>query len=148
MGVINIVKNVKQIHKEYLVLIRVGNFFNCYGRDAYIISYLLNYKINIFRDNIYNCSFPKTGYNKVISKFKNKKINYIILDKRNGYEVDNKFNNKNLNRYSEIYEKAKKKIVKKMRIEKIYKDLLFYNDEKIITEVEKVINEGRKIQSN
>lgn len=47
MGIINIVKNVKLIHKDYVALVRVGKFYNCYGRDSYIISYLLNYRINI-----------------------------------------------------------------------------------------------------
>ncbi len=103
MGIINIVKNVKEIHKEFVVLVRVGNFYNCYGRDSYIISYLLGYKIN-------------------------------ILD-----------NNKNLNNYQKFYEKAKKEIAKKMRIEKIYKYLLLCNDENTIYEVEKTINERRKI---
>lgn len=148
MGIINIVKTVKQIHKEYLILIRVGNFYNCYGRDAYIISYLLNYKIILLKDNIYNCSFPKSAYNKVISTLEESKINYIILDKRNNYDVDEKSNNKNLNKYNDIYQIAKKKIARKMRIEKIYKYLLSCNDETTIFEVEKVISERRKIQSN
>ena len=145
MGIINIVKNVKEIHKEYVVLVRVGNFYNCYGRDAYIISYLLNYKISIVEEKIYNCSFPKSAYNKVIAKLEQNKINYIVLDKRNNYEVEEKDNNKNLNRYNETYEIAKKKIATKMRIEKIYKYLLSCNNEETIFEVEKVINERRKI---
>ncbi len=148
MGIINIVKNVKEIHKEYVILVRVGNFFNCYGRDSYIISYLLNYKINILADNVYNCSFPKSAYNKVISRLEENKINYIILDKRNNYDVDEKCDNKNLNKYNYIYQKAKKNISTKMRIEKIYNYLLQCNNEEIIFEVEKTINERRKIQSN
>ena len=55
MGIINIVKNVKEIHKEFVVLVRVGNFYNCYGIDSYIISYLLGYKINILDTNRYKC---------------------------------------------------------------------------------------------
>lgn len=145
MGIINIVKNVKEVHKEYVVLVRVGNFYNCYGRDSYIISYLLGYKINILDNNIYNSSFPKSAYNKVLSTLEKNKINYIILDKRNNYDVEEEDNNKNLNKYNEIYEKAKKEIAKKMRIEKIYKYLLSCNDENTIYEVEKTINERRKI---
>lgn len=145
MGIINIVKNVKEVHKEYVVLVSVGNFYNCYGRDSYIISYLLGYKINILDNNIYNSSFPKSAYNKVLSILEKNKINYIILDKRNNYDVEEEDNNKNLNKYNEFYEKAKKEIAKKMRIEKIYKYLLSCNDEKTIYEVEKTINERRKI---
>lgn len=145
MGIINIVKNVKEVHKEYVVLVRVGNFYNCYGRDSYIISYLLGYKINILDNNIYNSSFPKSAYNKVLSILEKNKINYITLDKRNNYDVEEENNNKNLNKYNEFYEKAKKEIAKKMRIEKIYKYLLSCNDENTIYEVEKTINERRKI---
>lgn len=145
MGIINIVKNVKEVHKEYVVLVRVGNFYNCYGRDSYISSYLLGYKINILDNNIYNSSFPKSAYNKVLSILEKNKINYITLDKRNNYDVEEENNNKNLNKYNEFYEKAKKEIAKKMRIEKIYKYLLSCNDENTIYEVEKTINERRKI---
>lgn len=59
MGIINIVKNAKDVHKDYIVLVKVGNFYNCYGRDAYIISYLLDYKITLVDNNIYNCSSLK-----------------------------------------------------------------------------------------
>ena len=148
MSIINIVKNVKEIHKDYVVLVRVGNFFNCYGRDSYIISYLLSYKINIMDNNIYGCAFPKSAYSKVISRLEQNKINYIILDKRNNYDVEEKSNNKNLNKYDEIYQIAKKKIVQKMRVEKIYKYLLNCDNENTIYEVEKLLNERRKIQGN
>lgn len=148
MSIINIVKNVKEVHKDYVVLVRVGNFFNCYGRDSYILSYLLSYKINILRDNIYNCAFPKSAFSKVISRLEQNKINYIILDKRNNYDVEEKSNNRNLNKYNEIYQIAKKEIVQKMRIEKIHKYLLECNNENIIYEVEKLLSERRKIQGN
>ena len=38
MGIVNIVKNVKLIHKDYVALVRVGKFYNCYGRDSYIVN--------------------------------------------------------------------------------------------------------------
>lgn len=148
MGIINIVKNVKDIHKEYIVLVRVGNFYNCYGRDSYIISYLLGYKINILSNNVYSSAFPKSAYCKVVSILEQNNINYIVLDKRNNYDVEEKDDNKNLNNYNKFYEKAKKEIAQKMRIEKIYQYLLLCKDEKIIYEVEKKINERRKIQGN
>lgn len=93
-------------------------------------------------------SFPKTAYNKVISKLENNKINYTILDKRNNYEEEEKSNNKNLNKYAEFYEKAKNEISLKIRIEKIQKYLLETKDKETIFQIEKVINERRKIQSN
>ena len=70
------------------------------------------------------------------------------MDKRNNYDVENKYNYKNLNKYDEVYKIAKAKIAKKMRIEKIKKYLLSCDNEEIIFEVEKLLNERRKIQSN
>ena len=87
MGIINMVQNVKEIHYKYIVFVKVGNFYYCYGRDSYIISYLFNYKINILNQNIYSCSFPQNALNKVIANLEQKKINYLILDRRNNYEI-------------------------------------------------------------
>lgn len=146
MGIINIVKNVKEIHNKYVVLVKVGSFYYCYGRDSYIISYLFKYKINILKDYTYSCSFPQNAINKVISVLENKQINYIILDRRNNYEIIEKSDNRNLNRYDKIYEIGRRENVKKMRVEKIYSYLLENMDNKeLIDNIEKVINERRKI---
>ena len=146
MGIINIVKNVKEIHNKYVVLVKVGSFYYCYGRDSYIISYLFKYKINILKNYTYSCSFPQNAINKVISVLENKQINYIILDRRNNYEIIEKSDNRNLNRYDKIYEIGRRENVKKMRVEKIYSYLLENMDNKeLIDNIEKVINERRKI---
>ena len=57
MSVINIVKNIKQIHPEYIALIKIGKFYYSYGKDAYIISYIFNYKIKIVEENVCVCAF-------------------------------------------------------------------------------------------
>ena len=93
-----------------IILIHVGNFYYCYGRDTYIMSYLFQYKVNILKDNIYSCSFPSTVYNKIINILQLKKINYIVLDKRCNYEVDEKQNFKNINAYQKYYEISQKPI--------------------------------------
>ena len=149
MGVLKIVENVKEIHKDYIIFIKIGNFYYCYGRDSYIISYIFGYKINILKGNEYSCSFPQNAINKVTAKLENNKINYLILDRRNNYEVDEKINNKNLNNYNKYYENARKEISSSMRIKKIYEVLLENKDDKeLINQIEKVIYERRKIQSN
>ena len=149
MGIINIVKNVKEIHNKYIVLVKIGNFYYCYGKDSYIISYLFKYKINILKDYTDSCSFPQNASNKVISILENKQVNYIILDRRNNYEIIEKSDNRNLNRYDKIYEIGRRENVKRMRVEKIYSYLLENIDNKeLIDNIEKVINERRKIQSN
>ena len=146
MGIINMVQNVKEIHYKYIVFVKVGNFYYCYGRDSYIISYLFNYKINILNQNIYSCSFPQNALNKVIANLEQKKINYVILDRRNNYEIIEKSDNKNLNRYDKFYEIGKKKKVRKVRIEKIYSYLIENTEDKeLIERIEKVIDERRKV---
>ena len=38
MGIITVVKAVKEIHTDSVILIKIGKFYNIYGKDAYIIS--------------------------------------------------------------------------------------------------------------
>ena len=75
--------------------------------------------------------------------------NYIIIDRRNNYEVDEKFDNGNLNKYNIYLEKSKKYINQKNKIEEIYNYLIsnIENDtnNELIKEIERQINERRKI---
>ena len=150
MGVVNVVRNVKRIHEKDIALIRIGKFYYSYGKDAYIMSYIFKYKImKIEQENIYSCAFPQNSFPKVKACLENKKINYIILDRRNNYDVEEKIDNKNLNEYDNYFNKAKKYINKKIRIENIYNYLLLCIDEKEINKsiekMEEIINERRKV---
>ena len=71
------------------------------------------------------------------------KINYIVLDRRNNYDVEQQVDNKNLNKYGKFLELAKVKVRKNKRIEEILECLK--DDEELIEEVEKLIYERRKI---
>ena len=149
MKVVNIVKAIKQIHPEYIVLIKIGKFYYSYSKDAYIVSYIFNYKLKIVEENIRVCAFPVFILNKIIAKLEENKINYIVIDRRNNYEVDEKIDNGNLNKYNFYLEKSKRYINQKNRIEKIY-NYLVYNIEKnennkLIKEIDSLINERRKI---
>lgn len=148
MGIINMVKNIKEIHPKDVLLIKVGKFYYTYGKDSYIMSYLFKYKINK-KDDICYCGFPTSNLNKIIAQLEHKQINYIILDKRNNYDVDSKSDNKNLNKYDKTFEKAKEKINYDIRVKKIV-EFLNENREnkKIILEMEELIIERRKVQSN
>ena len=149
MGIINIVKNTKELYPKYVTIVKVGSFYYCYGRDCYIMVYLLRYKINILKDNIYSCAFPQNAISKVMATLEQNKINYLVLDRRNNYDLEEKSNNGNLNKYDEKYEIAKKHIATKMRVEKINQYLMDnLKDKELIDKIEKVINERRKIQSN
>ena len=95
MSIINIVKNIKQVHPEHIILIKIGKFYYSYSKDAYIISYIFGYKLKNIEENIKVCAFPVFILNKIIAKLEENKINYIIIDRRNNYEVDEKFDNGN-----------------------------------------------------
>ena len=57
MSLANMVRTIKQIHPEDVVLIKIGVFYHAYGKDAYIISYLFGYKRNAFGENSSTCGF-------------------------------------------------------------------------------------------
>lgn len=140
------VKNIKQIHPEYIAIIKVGKFYYSYGKDAYIISYIFNYKIKTVEENIKVCTFPVSILNRNIAKLEENKLNYLIIDKRNNYEVDEKSDNGNLNKYNYFLQKSKKYINQKNRIEKIYNYLISnIEDKELIIDIEKIINERRKV---
>ena len=150
MGIINVIKNVKKIHEKDIILIRIGKFYYSYGKDAYLMSYLFKYKLmKLEQENTYSCAFPEQAFSKISALLDNKKINYIILDRRNNYDIEEKIDNKNLNKYDEYFKKAKEYVNKKIRIEKIYYYLISNISEKEINvsieKMERIINERRKI---
>lgn len=146
LTIIKIIKTIKSIHPESIALVKVGKFYNVYGRDSYILSYLFGYKLKEV-ENVSTCGFPVESINKIMAKLENKKINYLLLDRRNNYEVDGRSDNKNLNTYIKTYEKAKEYMNAKNRVNKINDYLLHnLNNKKLINQIEKVIeDEGRKV---
>lgn len=147
--VINMVKNIKVIHPNDLLLVKIGSFYHAYGRDAYILSYLFGYKIITVEGSIATCGFPIQGLNRVIATLEQRKINYLAVDRKNNYETDLIFDYGNLNTYQELYEKAKVYVNYKRRIEDIQNYLLENiqdkNFKEILSKMEEVINERRKV---
>lgn len=150
MGVVNIIAKIKQIHPEFITLVEIGNFYYVYGKDAYILSYLFQYKLNKTKEEkISSCAFPKKSYPKVIATLENKKMNYLILDRRNNYDIEEKSDHKNLNTYSKYFQKANTYVNVKFRMDRIYQYILEnYEKENIkqkLKEMESIINETGKI---
>lgn len=149
MAMITMIKAIKQIHPKDIVLFKMGSFYHTYGKDSYIISYLFDYKTKKIEQNYSTCGFPGSSLAKNLAKLEEKKINYVIVDKRNNYEDDEKSDNKNLNKYDENFEKAHKYVTIRNRVENIYQELMNRIDEPNIKEkilgVEDVIYERRKI---
>lgn len=149
MGIIDTVKDIKRVTIHDIVMIKIGKFVYTYGKDACIISYIFKYKIKLVQNNIYVSAFPRNNLNKIIATLENKKINYIILDKRNSYRTDEKRDNKNLNNYDKYLNKAITYVKRKKKIDDIYNILLKEIENNEIEEtiklVRKVINERGKI---
>ena len=123
MGTINIVKTIKTVHPSCMVIVKIGTFYNVYSKDAYIISYLLKYKIKE-KDNIPTCSFPVSSLSKVENILEKNKINYLVVDKRTNYEEEHKSINKQENNYEKLFEIAYKKVEIMLRIQRIYDELV------------------------
>lgn len=149
MGIVDTVKIIKKAQVCDIVMVKIGKFVYTYGKDAYIMSFLFKYKTKLIENNIYVCGFPKDQINKIMATLENKKINYLILDKRNSYRVDEESNNKNLNKYNDYLEKAIRYVKRKRQIDDIYNILLNNIEnaeiEQTIISIKKVINERRKI---
>lgn len=138
-------KNIKEIHPDYILCFKVGSFYHCFGKDSYIMSYLFGYQIKSGMDNnMCSIGYPKKALPKVQARLEREKINYILIDTRNNYDVDEKLDNKNLNTYLENYEKAQKYVKLKRKINKISENLtlkIFDNDIKDkLKKIEEIIN--------
>ena len=140
------IETIELMHKETICLFKMGNFYRVYGRDAYIISFLFHYKIDMLK---HEAGFPVGLLKKVLAKIEDKKINYITLDNRNNFEVDEEQDFKSLNRYDKIYNQAKEYVNIKNRIDQI--NLRLTNSitkkeiKKIIGRLEQVLNESGEI---
>lgn len=139
ISVVNMVNNLKELFPEYVVLLKIGTFYECYNNDANIISYLFRYKIKTLSSGDKNCGFPLVSYNRVISNLESRNINYISLDKTHNYEEMDKMNYKKKNQYEEISSKANDYLDKVNRIDRI-KVYLLKNDDKL-EEVKKLLYE-------
>lgn len=138
-----VVKTIKQIHSNDVCLFRMGGFFHTYGNDSYILSYFFGYKIRDLGNNVVECGFPVDIIPRIMKKLEDNKINYIILDRRNNYNIEEKTNYKNLNRYSRFAKKARNYINSKSRIENINEYLMKHiyeeNTKKLIGKIETYI---------
>ena len=143
MAMLTMVKAIEQVHPKDVVLFKIGSFYHAYSKDSYILSYLFEYKIKKVENNYSTSGFPSSSLSKVLAKLEEKKINYVLVDKRNNYEEDEKSDNKNLNQYDEIFDKAHKYVILKNRIDNIYQEMINSIDKEDIREkiikVEEVI---------
>ena len=126
--------DLKNKYLEYIIMIKVGNFYHSYDDDGIILNYLFNYKI---KDNSI-VGFPVSSLDKVKRRLKKENINYYIDDNNHMEFNDNK--------YSEVLDKSNCILELKKDIEDIYNYLNSNIERKyikrIINKIKEVIDEG------
>ena len=78
MGVTNIIKIMNEVHPESILMVKIGNFYHEYGRDAYVMSYLFGYQLKSIENNLCTCAFPVSAINKIQKELEDKKISYLM----------------------------------------------------------------------
>lgn len=126
--------DLKNKYLEYIIMIKVGNFYHSYDDDGIILNYLFNYKI---KDNSM-VGFPVSSLDKVKRRLEKENINYYIDDNNYMEFKDNK--------YSEVLDKSNCILELKKDIEDIYNYLNSNIERKyikrIINKIKEVIDEG------
>ena len=121
-------------YKEYIIMLKYGNFYEILGNDALIINNLFGYKINKL-SNTFKVGFPVSSINNVVSKLNNYNINYIVIDKEEIIKIRD-FEMNNYNKYIFDETTLKYNLLVISEITKYLNDNLF--DENITRKLEKI----------
>ena len=57
-----------------------NNFYEAYNDDAYVVAYIMKYKLISFGNNYVKVGFPSELLNEVISFLKKNKVSYFVND--------------------------------------------------------------------
>ena len=69
----------KSTYKDYVVLLKSGNFYISFNKDAIIINNIFNYQIKQVKDYI-KIGFPIISINKIVNELTLRKVNYVIIN--------------------------------------------------------------------
>ena len=101
----------KKTYKNYVLLIKCGNFYVCINEDATVLNNVFKYKINV-SSNFIKCGFPSSSLSKVEKKLEDLEINYLIIDKdiieKQKYEVNKYTKYLNFNNYDILLNRINK----------------------------------------
>lgn len=120
MSVINMIKVIKELHNNDVVLVKIGTFYNAYLKDAYVLAYVCGYNLRTIEGSNPISSFPVNSLPKIENILSSKKINYLIIDRLSNYEVIEHEDYKKLNTYEDTYNEAHYYYSIKRRIDGIY----------------------------
>ena len=123
-------------YKDYILLIKSGNFYICLNNDAIVMNNIFNYKIKE-STNFIKVGFPINSELKVKNYLDTIKVNYVVIDKeiidKRKFQ-DNKYNEYNSKYNYRVYLNRIK------RINDILKSNLNNNNiSSILDEIEEVL---------
>lgn len=85
-------KLIKEENEDFIVLIKYGKFYRCFDYDAFIIHYLLKYKLTS-KNTI---GFPIECLDKVLNLLKHNNLSTIVVNNNINYikyeVINNKYN--------------------------------------------------------
>lgn len=123
-------------YKDYIILIKVGNFYEAFEKDAIILNRLLGYKVKRF-SKTFKLGFPLSKIDDVINILKCKNINYVLYD--NNVKAK-KFDNNSYNDYNANVDKVILNYIKIDRITNyLYDNVLNDNIDSVLERIEKLI---------
>ena len=98
-----------------LKLKRNGCFYSAYDDDAYVISYIMNYKIIKTENNKYKVGFPDYMIDEVVYYLKKNKISFYIDD-----NIEKSIDYRENNRYLKCLKKDLPVYLSKKVLKKVY----------------------------
>lgn len=125
-------------YKDFLLFIKIGNFYEVFDKDSLILNKLFGYKIKKIKDSI-KVGFPLSRLDYIIKLIGN--INYVVID--NTIVEKKEFNN---NKYKDYNFDINSIILNSIKIDRIYEELnnrlLDNNTENIISKIEVIMGKN------
>ena len=121
-------------YKEYIILMKSGNFYVALQQDAIVLNDIFKYKLNI-SNNIIKVGFPVNSLNKILKTLDNININYVVLDNNILYinksktNMYNKYINNNISNY----------ILRIKNINNILNQNIYNNIDSVLDNIENII---------
>lgn len=128
-------------YKEFIVMIKFGNFYEMFDKDAVIASNILNYKLSKISDTV-KCGFPISSLDKVLNLLKDKQINYVVIENNNVTNEQN-FENNIYNSFDFDINNIKYNFLRINKITKYLNDNAYNNISNLLERIEELINERR-----
>ncbi|MGN1028629.1 MAG: hypothetical protein ACI4P7_00895 [Bacilli bacterium] len=118
---LQVISLIRKLHPNTVIIVDDYDYYYLYARDIYIVYYLLGFSVKKYKGNL----FMKDNIqylNYLISKLRQVHINYLVVVKRWGYNVDIREDFLD-NSYLKYFQKGKLVFKRKKQIDGIYSKL-------------------------